>query len=220
MAKSDYEKRIELIRSRYPRAYDKWTLEDIAALEDGIQRNLPVADIAKALQRQPSAVRSRLNRLSPPKPDSESSLRFSLDVSGEWVRTFAGDDREYEFPGPISDFMLKKYNQPAIYRWISHKPNASNGVLYIGQTRELCPDRLKSYLRPRRSSTNRRINTHLEELARGGHSIRLEIFKATSVRLCGQEVHTSLKGDVLREAVEAVMIANHQREHPGLLNRQ
>lgn len=58
-----YAARFQQIRYRYPRAYERWTDEEDARLRQLIKDGLTVARIATQLQRQRSAIRSRIVRL-------------------------------------------------------------------------------------------------------------------------------------------------------------
>jgi GcrA cell cycle regulator len=52
------------VRKTYPRAYEKWTEEDEQRLRELIDAGLTVAQMAHRLQRQRSAIRSRIVRLN------------------------------------------------------------------------------------------------------------------------------------------------------------
>ena len=51
------------IRARYPRAYEKWTDEELATLQAEFSRGKPIKELANRLGRQPSAIESRLQKL-------------------------------------------------------------------------------------------------------------------------------------------------------------
>ena len=57
-------KTLEQIREVHPRAYCGWTRAEEQDLLTMVSQGLSVNDIAGKLQRQPSAIRSRLKRLS------------------------------------------------------------------------------------------------------------------------------------------------------------
>ena len=59
-----YVERLEAIRRDNPRAYEKWTDEEDAQLRQLFQSQTPPKEIARILQRQPSAIRSRLVKLN------------------------------------------------------------------------------------------------------------------------------------------------------------
>jgi DNA-binding NarL/FixJ family response regulator len=60
---STYEDRMAEIRKAHPRAYDAWTSEEESRLKELNASGTTVAEIAQLLQRQPSAIRSRMQRL-------------------------------------------------------------------------------------------------------------------------------------------------------------
>jgi hypothetical protein len=51
------------VRKTHPRAYEKWTSEEDARLRAGFENGMGRAELAKELQRQPSAITSRLQKL-------------------------------------------------------------------------------------------------------------------------------------------------------------
>ncbi len=59
----DTNKRLAAIRRQHPRAYEPWAPEEEARLLALQQRGESIKTIARELQRQPSAIRSRLRRL-------------------------------------------------------------------------------------------------------------------------------------------------------------
>jgi hypothetical protein len=61
----DYERRLAEIRRVSPRAYEPWTEEEDARLVALVQAGENIDRIAKRLQRQPSAINSRIVRLQP-----------------------------------------------------------------------------------------------------------------------------------------------------------
>jgi hypothetical protein len=54
---------VEAVRVEHPRAYTPWTENDDAELRDMVRGGLTVAQIANRLQRQRSAIRSRISKL-------------------------------------------------------------------------------------------------------------------------------------------------------------
>jgi hypothetical protein len=59
-----YETRMAKIQAEHPRAYQPWNEEEDARLTELFQKHVSVTDIAKTLQRQPGAIRSRLSKLN------------------------------------------------------------------------------------------------------------------------------------------------------------
>ena len=56
--------RLDEVRSRHPRAYERWTAEDDRRLLDLREAGWDEADLASEFDRQPSAIRARLRRLA------------------------------------------------------------------------------------------------------------------------------------------------------------
>ena len=59
-----YNERLETIRRDNPRAYEKWTDEEDTQLRQLSQSQMSPNEIARLLQRQPGAIRSRLVKLN------------------------------------------------------------------------------------------------------------------------------------------------------------
>lgn len=70
-----YDQRMEEIRQANPRAYEKWSDEEDERLRQLFHSQTPVKEIARVLQRQSSAVRSRLAKLNlvVPQPSNADS---------------------------------------------------------------------------------------------------------------------------------------------------
>lgn len=60
---SDCHARLAKIKARYPRAYEKWTIEEDDDLKGMIALGHSIDQAAERFQRQPSAIRSRLGKL-------------------------------------------------------------------------------------------------------------------------------------------------------------
>ena len=65
---SEYEERIAAIKRKHPRAYERWTQDEDARLAAMYSEGTPLDELAVRFQRQPSAIRSRLEKLAL-KPD-------------------------------------------------------------------------------------------------------------------------------------------------------
>ena len=59
---------VDVVRQKYPKAYEKWTLEEDERLKRSFTAGVSVKDMAIFFQRQPSAVRSRLSKLGMSSP--------------------------------------------------------------------------------------------------------------------------------------------------------
>ena len=62
-SESDYHDRLARIKSRYPRAYEKWADAEDDELRLLFNRGVSTSDAANHFGRQPSAISSRLNKL-------------------------------------------------------------------------------------------------------------------------------------------------------------
>jgi hypothetical protein len=61
---SEYEERMAAIKRKHPRAYERWTQDEDARLAAMHAEGKPVDELAARFQRQPSAIRSRLEKLA------------------------------------------------------------------------------------------------------------------------------------------------------------
>lgn len=68
-----YAQHLAAIRAEWPRAYEKWTPDEDERLRSMHGNGIPLEEIAGVLQRQVSAIRSRLMKLS----DADDDLRSS-----------------------------------------------------------------------------------------------------------------------------------------------
>ncbi|NLE39915.1 MAG: hypothetical protein GX621_18000 [Pirellulaceae bacterium] len=66
----DYDQRMEEIRQAHPRAYEKWDAEEDERLRRLFHSGTSVKEIAHILQRQPSAIRSRLTKFNLVAPEA------------------------------------------------------------------------------------------------------------------------------------------------------
>jgi len=62
-SESDYHRRMAEIKSKHPRAYEKWTDDEDDELRLLFRRGVSNSEAAKHFGRQPSAISSRLNKL-------------------------------------------------------------------------------------------------------------------------------------------------------------
>jgi ribonuclease D len=65
LASSAYEERLATIKQGHARAYEKWTQEEDADLLSLYAAGTPLSQLSAHFERQPSAIRSRLAKLSP-----------------------------------------------------------------------------------------------------------------------------------------------------------
>jgi hypothetical protein len=88
-----YQERLTRIKAQYPRAYERWTLDEERQLAALVEQGLNVKAIAQALQRQPSAIHSRLRRLAEGKG--------LIAAAGEAQAPLPGDNTPWH--EPVSD---------------------------------------------------------------------------------------------------------------------
>lgn len=62
-ASTAHQLRLARIHAKHPRAYEKWGEEEDQQLRQLVEAGVRVKDIAAQFQRQPSAVRSRIEKL-------------------------------------------------------------------------------------------------------------------------------------------------------------
>jgi hypothetical protein len=64
--RESYAERMEKIRMSHPRAYEPWMPEEETKLICLFKAGANIKEISTQLQRQPNAIRSRLQKLNPP----------------------------------------------------------------------------------------------------------------------------------------------------------
>jgi len=73
-----YQERLARIRFKYPRAYEPWDEEEEMKLRIMVVDGCAVNDIAQVLQRQPSAIRSRIRKLEENKENDPGSRKSRI----------------------------------------------------------------------------------------------------------------------------------------------
>jgi len=58
-----HQERLQRIKAQFPNAYEPWSAEDDERLKSSSEKGMSIDALAKTLQRQPGAIRSRLNKL-------------------------------------------------------------------------------------------------------------------------------------------------------------
>lgn len=202
-----YAKRLAEIRKRYPRAYISWTAEEEERLLANLSNGVPMDELANLLERRPSAIRSRLRKLG---KREELSRSFSIPTSSNdrhndrvnhnetpsfqqsiqvlfqasWHQVEAAPSEPYHFPDAITKHMLATYRIGCVYRWAVYLSDYSApDALYIGSTKNLCPDRLGGYIKPSASPTNQRIHDQLQMYFDSGYRTFLEILQNENLRI-------------------------------------
>jgi predicted transcriptional regulator YheO len=59
----NYPQRLEKIKQEFPNAYENWNQDEVALLLKLYSQNKSVNEIAQILKRQPSAIKSRLEKI-------------------------------------------------------------------------------------------------------------------------------------------------------------
>lgn len=242
---SEYQERLREIRTKYPKAYERWSEHDDNLLGRKSEAGASVEELSELFQRQPGAIRSRLRKLGfstdskgrkktstsivlRHRNSEETGLTYRgqcggvIDVrfSFEWKAVWRDECEEYLFPEQITDFMKCLYGCTAVYRWSVHRSGQTYPQsIYIGSTKRLCPDRLEGYLNPRTSITNRRLNEEFHRCLQQSAEIHLEILHISKV-VIGDIVLTScdLSANNTRLSIENLLIAYYRQKGFTLLN--
>jgi len=212
---------IEKIKQRYPRAYEKWTSEEDSLLQEKYAQGIAVKEIAKAFQRQPSAIRSRL--LKSGVTYQEQDLQkgtIEVNFAFEWEPVFQEQKIQYVFPNSTTEFMRKNYRKPAIYRWTIEHIEDGDSLFYIGEAVKLCPDRLSGYLSPGPTQqTNIRLNQLFHESIYNGATIKLEILKFTGSFVNDLRLgEKDLARQDIRRLIERLLVTLYRSQGLDLLN--
>ena len=123
-----FDDRLGRIRAKHPRAYEKWTEADDTLLTEKLAADTGIEELSRLLQRQPSAIRSRLRKLTPlagrrasilqnPCDVSVGSFKVGFSAKFEWVAVLRTNTDRYALPQSITEYMKRLYGGPALYRW-------------------------------------------------------------------------------------------------------
>lgn len=245
---SPYHKRLAHIRDHFPRAYDRWSDDEESRLLGQIAQGATIDQISQLLERQPSAIRSRLRKLgysdnSVAALDSDSSphvqpmlakrpsvvttshrcgesFRSTIEFTFEWRPVYRYEGLRYLFPEHVTSYMNQVYRGPAVYRWkILDRLEDSPCAVYIGMTKRLCPDRLNGYLEPTNSTTNRRLSDIFLQSLQQGQQVHLDVLHVEQVTIDGDKWSSfDLGSQLQRSLVESLIIERSQRSGLVLLN--
>ncbi|MCL4271212.1 MAG: hypothetical protein KJZ72_16770 [Anaerolineales bacterium] len=209
----------EKVRQKYPRAYEKWSVKEDLMLRKKYAEGLRIKDIAEILQRQPAAIKARLSKYEINYPN-ESLDYENIDDNSllRWELVFQEEMTPYIFPNPITEYMKINYRKPAIYRWmIQHDTDVS---MYIGETVNLCPDRLLGYLSPGPTQqTNIRINNLLQASINVGANVKFEILQFDGFFIKDLTLSKKdLEAQEIRRIIEKFLISLYKSYGFKLLN--
>jgi len=141
----------------------------------------------------------------------------------EWipVKAYAGKDKDYFYPQEITDYMKREYRKPHVYRWnIYLRTYEDAKIIYIGETKELCPNRIKGFINPGPSqTTNARLKKKFESYLESKYQIRLEICNFSKMMLGAREITSDeLERSNIRKLIEAMLIENYKMKGFKILN--
>jgi len=214
------------IRQKHPKAYERWTEDEDVLLVQKFREGTSTEELSKLFQRRQGAILSRLRKLNLAHLQAGHNISgansLKVDFSFDWIPAFSAEDKPYFFPQPITDFMGRSYKHPAVYRWNIYKTFLSDErKIYIGECKQLCPERINGYLNPGpKQETNKRLNEQLIALVAQGLKVQLEIIRFDNISI-GDFTLTlrDLSNKHLRRFIESLLITYYQRNGFTLLNR-
>ncbi|MGD8455532.1 MAG: hypothetical protein PVF83_04030 [Anaerolineales bacterium] len=217
--------RLERIRQKHPRAYEKWTEEEENQLVQNYNEGLDVEQLANLLQRQPGAIQSKLKSLvgweKPPSAGFHKAYFMRVLLRFDWLPVMRIEDEPYYFPASISGFMNQTYSGATVYRWnIYQEVPADVKTLYIGEALSLCPNRLNGYLKPDSTQmTNQRLNSMFLDYLKEGKKILLEVLRFDKLNINGMVITPEkLKDKNFRIMIEAMLVTYYSQKNYHLLN--
>ncbi len=212
---------IEDVKKKYPRAYQRWTLEEESLLLEKYKNGASLIQLVEEFERQPSAISGRLFRLRFGESSNADLHRGIIDfrLAFEWEVVLASEEVEYKFPSRITDFMKRKYRRPAIYRWTIDRADNEKSF-YIGEAVRFCPDRLNGYLSPGPTQkTNIRLNRFFLESIGSGASLKLEILKMSGAFVNDLDLQEKdLAQQDTRRLIEKLLVTFYRNQGLDLLN--
>ena len=214
-------KHLAKMKQKHPRAYERWTAREDSLLREKNEQGMGIKDIAKLLQRQPSAIKSRLSKYEIIFPEEDvQEENLERNTLFDWVPVFQEEMIPYVFPNPITDYMKVNYRKPAIYRWVIEPGRNSNSLIYIGETVSLCPERLLGYLSPGPTQqTNNRINTLLHAHKYNKATIKFEMLRITGLFINDLTLNEKdLEEQEIRRIIEKFLISLYRSHGANLLN--
>ncbi|MGI0062234.1 MAG: hypothetical protein ACREBA_07255 [Nitrosotalea sp.] len=145
---------------------------------------------------------------------------INLNIDFKWQPVLENESKQYFFPNEISHYMRQKYRIPAIYRWIVEN-NGRTESIYIGEAKDLCPQRVYGYLNPGPSQmTNIRINNLFNQLTKEGKNIRLEHLVFSDFIFNDRKMTPQdLNRKTIRILLENIMLTYHENDKITILNQ-
>ena len=112
-ARREYDRRLAEIRRAHPRAYEQWSSDEDARLTTLVRAGESVEQISHLLQRQPTAINSRLMRLGLVSDGVSSKDRMPVEAPRAEQPSQAPAHREWK-RGALSEDEQTRRNQAAI----------------------------------------------------------------------------------------------------------
>ncbi|MEA3351342.1 MAG: hypothetical protein U9Q82_12020 [Chloroflexota bacterium] len=234
---SEYQKRFKKIRAKYPNAYERWSKRDDVLLMEKYFSGSSTSVLSEYFHRQPSAIKTRIRKLSVSQNDivieennnvveneiktDENSDNISTSIQFQWITVFREHNQEYFFPDSITSYMNKNYKYPSIYRWnVFGEDRKQPECMYVGTTKQLCPNRIRSLLHSNSSSTNLRLHQEFRRFINKGYRVGLEYLLVEQVLMNGMWVQlNNLHSQTARIFLENLVISYYRRKGQILLNQ-
>ncbi len=148
--------------------------------------------------------------------------RIKAEILYAWKPVRSDVNNFYYFPDEITPYMKDNYRNPQVYRWNIYKNRSEDKrIVYIGETKELCPNRIKNVLKPGPSQkTNQRLNNEFKKYClENNYHIRLEVCSIDKMNLGNRVIcQEDLNRDFIRKLIEAMLIEHYQQKGFRLLN--
>ena len=138
-----------------------------------------------------------------------------VKLAYEWRAVLLRESVEYLFPMAISPFMRARYKEPAVFKWdVYQKTHGDKKLVYIGEARELCPQRLYGYLNPGATQlANKKVNTEFRGYLKENLKIKLYVCCIQEMIIGESSFDTAAFVDKhLRRLVVESMIIEHREK--------
>jgi len=140
-------------------------------------------------------------------------MKINITLDYEWKKVESSEGKCYLFDDEITGYMKKNYRKASVYQWVIDNSEGKKKV-YVGQTHEICPERIREYLIGHKSQkTNHRIKGKLTEEKDNGHSIKLEYLSITKLEIDKIEFkQEDLSYRYLREFIENLILMQYRKD--------
>jgi len=135
--------------------------------------------------------------------------------------SFRDKEKSYFFPERINLFMKEKYKIPVVYRWdVYKKVPEDKKLVYFGEAKTLCPQRINGYLNPGPSQqTNKRMKAMFLDYINEGYNVSLEKLEFDVITIGEFTFYQrDLENKHLRRFLEEVMAIYYQAKGFTILN--